>query len=81
MVNYPLSIEGIKFSALFSEMKDEIKISFRSKGNFDVNKFARKHFKGGGHANAAGGEAHGSLDEAVSKLVNILPEYKDELLK
>ena len=81
VVNYPLSIEGIKFSALFSEMKDEIKISFRSKGNFDVNKFARKHFNGGGHANAAGGEAHTSLDGAVSKFVSILPEYKDELLK
>ena len=80
-VNYPLSIEGIKFSALFMEMKDEIKISFRSKGNFDVNKFARKHFRGGGHANAAGGEAQGSLDDAVLKFVNLLAEYKEELLK
>lgn len=80
-VNYPLSIEGIKFSAFFMEMSDEIKISFRSKGNFDVNKFARKHFNGGGHANAAGGEAHGSLDDAVSKFVSTLPEYKDSLLK
>ena len=80
-VNYPLSIEGVKFAALFMEMKDEIKISFRSKGNFDVNKFARKHFSGGGHSNAAGGEAHTSLDDAVSKFVSILPEYKDSLLK
>lgn len=96
-VNYPLSIEGIKFSALFMEMNDarpnepsgrEIKISFRSKGNsvssaggFDVNKFARRHFSGGGHANAAGGEAHGSLDDAVLKFVSVLPEYKDELLR
>ncbi len=80
-VNYPLSIEGIKFSALFMEMPDEIKISFRSKGNFDVNKFARKNFSGGGHANAAGGETHGSLDEAVTKFVSLLPEYKDQLLK
>jgi phosphoesterase RecJ-like protein len=80
-VNYPLSIEGIKFSAFFMEMPDEIKISFRSKGNFDVNQFARKHFSGGGHANAAGGETHGSLDEAVTRFVNLLPEYKDKLLK
>ncbi len=80
-VNYPLSIEGIKFSAMFMEMSDEIKISFRSKGNFDVNKFARKHFNGGGHANAAGGEAQGSLDDAVLKFVSVLPEYKDSLLK
>ncbi|MBI3502791.1 MAG: bifunctional oligoribonuclease/PAP phosphatase NrnA [Bacteroidetes bacterium] len=81
VVNYPLSIEGIKFSALFTELKGEIRISFRSKGNFDVNKFARKHFSGGGHLNAAGGEAHTTLDEAVTRFVNILPEYKDELLK
>lgn len=91
VVNYPLSIDGIRFSALFTEMsaksgyasggKDEIKISFRSSGNFDVNKFARKHFSGGGHLNAAGGEAHTTLDEAVTKFVSILPEYKDELLR
>lgn len=81
VVNYPLSIEGIKFSALFMETKGEIKISFRSKGNFDVNKFARKHFTGGGHANAAGGEANTSLDEAVLKLISVLSEYKEQLLK
>ncbi len=81
VVNYPLSIEGIKFSAMFMEMKDAIKISFRSKANFDVNKFARKHFNGGGHANAAGGEADTSLDDAVSKFVSILSEYKEELSK
>lgn len=81
VVNYPLSIQGIRFSALFAEMKDEIKISFRSKGNFDVNKFARKHFNGGGHLNAAGGEAHATLDETVTKFVNILTEYREELVK
>lgn len=81
LVNYPLSVEGIRFSALFIEMKDEIKISFRSKGNFDVNKFARKHFTGGGHLNAAGGEAHTMLDEVLTNFVNLLPEYKDQLLK
>ena len=63
------------------EMKDEIKISFRSKGSFDVNKFARKNFNGGGHINAAGGEAHATLDEALTGFVNLLPEYKDELLR
>lgn len=79
LVNYPLSIEGIRFSALFTETKEEIRISFRSRGSFDVNKFARKNFSGGGHANAAGGESHTTLDEAVLAFVNLLPEYKDEL--
>ena len=81
LVNYPLSIEGIHFSALFLETKGEIRISFRSKGNFDVNKFARKNFNGGGHVNAAGGEGRGTLDATVLKFVNLLPEYKEELLK
>lgn len=79
LVNYPLSIEGVKFSALFTEAKGEIRISFRSKGTFDVNKFARKNFNGGGHSNAAGGESQTTLDEAVLAFVNLLPEYKDEL--
>ena len=81
LVNYPLSVEGIKFSAFFVEMKDEIKISLRSKGNFDVNKFARKHFNGGGHMNAAGGEANSTLDEVLTQFIQMLPEYKDQLLK
>jgi phosphoesterase RecJ-like protein len=81
LVNYPLSIEGIHFSALFTEAKGEIRISFRSKGTFDVNKFARKNFNGGGHLNAAGGEAHATLDAAVLNFVSLLPGYKDELLK
>lgn len=80
-VNYPLSIDGIRFSAMFMEMRDEIKISFRSKGSFDVNQFARKHFNGGGHANAAGAESKLSLDDTVLKFINLLPDYKDQLLK
>ncbi len=79
LVNYPLSIDGVRFSALFTEAKGEIRISFRSKGNFDVNKFARRNFNGGGHSNAAGGESKTTLDAAVLAFVNLLPEYKEEL--
>jgi len=50
----PLSINGIDFTALFVEKDGFIKLSFRSKGSFSVNDFARVHFKGGGHLNAAG---------------------------
>ncbi|UCH15512.1 MAG: bifunctional oligoribonuclease/PAP phosphatase NrnA, partial [Bacteroidales bacterium] len=57
-VNYPLSIKDTCFSALFIERDDHIKISFRSKGDFAVNEFAKKHFNGGGHLNAAGGESY-----------------------
>ena len=80
IVNYALSIEGIHFSAFFVERDDEIKTSFRSQGNFNVNLFARKHFSGGGHANAAGGMSDLTLDETIIKFISLLPEYKEELV-
>ena len=49
LVNYPLTIKGIKLVALIIDRDEEIKCSFRSKDNFDVNSFARKYFDGGGH--------------------------------
>ncbi len=79
VVNFALSIEGIRFSAFFVERDGIIKISFRSKGKFDVNQFARKHFNGGGHANAAGGMSKLSLKETIDKFVSLLPEYKKQL--
>ena len=75
-VNYPLSIGGVVFSALFIEKADKIKISFRSRGTFPVNLFSGKHFSGGGHLNAAGGESNLSLDQTIEKFVGLLPEYK-----
>ncbi len=65
LVNYPFSIKGIAFCALFTESDGIIKISFRSKGKIDVNAFARKHFSGGGHINAAGGKSTLSLEATI----------------
>ncbi|GAH30453.1 unnamed protein product, partial [marine sediment metagenome] len=54
IIDLATTLDNTEISILFRETKDnKIKISFRSKGNFDVNKFAGK-FKGGGHPNAAG---------------------------
>jgi phosphoesterase RecJ-like protein len=78
-VNYPLSIKDIKFTALFTERKDKVKISFRSRGSFAANAFAEKNFSGGGHLNAAGGESTLTLNETIEKFLNILPEYAPEL--
>jgi len=74
IVNYGLTIKGIHFAAIFIEHQEEkiIKISFRSQGSFDVNEFAREHFNGGGHINAAGGKSHLSLAETVSRFEEIL---------
>ncbi|MDO9037095.1 MAG: bifunctional oligoribonuclease/PAP phosphatase NrnA [Lutibacter sp.] len=82
IVNYGLSVEDVIFAAIFIEDVEQklIKISFRSKGNFSVNKFARKHFNGGGHDNAAGGKSLLSLEETITKFLNIIPKFKKELL-
>lgn len=82
IVNYPFSIKGIRFCAFFSEGEGKIKISLRSKGRFDVNQFARKHFNGGGHINAAGGRGNvNNLDDTIKEFLALLPDYKKEILK
>ncbi len=74
VVNYGLSIKGIHFAAIFIEHKDEniIKISFRSQGSFDVNQFAREHFNGGGHVNAAGGKSYESMKNTLIKFEDLI---------
>lgn len=76
IVNYGLSIKGIVFTAIFIENTDEkiIKISFRSQGDFDVNQFARDHFNGGGHRNAAGGRSEVSMEETIVKFENLVAQ-------
>ena len=80
-VNYGLSVSGIVFAAIFIENEQEqmVKISFRSKGTFSVNDFARRHFQGGGHINAAGGRSDVSLQQTVEEFISILPQYKTSL--
>ncbi|MDQ8012796.1 MAG: bifunctional oligoribonuclease/PAP phosphatase NrnA [Flavobacterium nitrogenifigens] len=78
IVNYGLSIRGIVFTAIFIENREEkiIKISFRSQGGFDVNQFARDHFNGGGHVNAAGGRSEASMEETVNKFEDLVKKLK-----
>lgn len=78
-VNYPLSVKGIIFSAIFIEKKDQVKASFRSKGNFAANQFSAKHFNGGGHRNAAGGECDLDMESCLKHFTELLPQYKAEL--
>lgn len=74
LVNYPLSIANIRFATLITERADEVKLSFRSKGDFDVSEFARKYFNGGGHFNASGGRTTESFTETVTSFKKILSE-------
>lgn len=78
-VNYGLSIKGVIFTAFFSDRIDYIHISFRSKGLFDVNLFARKYFNGGGHRNASAANYYGSLENAIALFENALSDYEGEL--
>lgn len=74
LVNYPLSISGIRFSTMITERGDEVKMSFRSKGDFDVSTFARENFNGGGHFNAAGGRSTENLEDTVARFKQILSD-------
>jgi phosphoesterase RecJ-like protein len=79
LVNYPLSIEGIKLAAIIIDRGEERKCSFRSKGNFDVNTFARKYFGGGGHFNAAGGQSKEPLEKVVEEFKRAMKENREQL--
>ncbi len=79
VVNYPLMMEKINVSILLSERDNQIRISFRSKGDFSVNDVARQHFKGGGHRNAAGGKSFVSMDETIKRIKEVFGNYKEEL--
>lgn len=81
VVNYALSIKNVSFAALFTEKSDRIRISFRSKGDFSVNDFAREHYKGGGHRNAAGGDSFISMELTLAEFEELLITYKDDLNK
>lgn len=69
-VNFALTTKGVKIGILFFELKDGIKISFRSKGKIPVNKLAQE-FGGGGHLNAAGTRLHNTkLDDILPKIIS-----------
>src|SRR2546425_305226 len=77
VVNDLLSIDGVRVGVLFKEMEGgRTKLSFRSKGDLDVNRLASR-FGGGGHTNAAGAIVEGGLEETIRR---VLPSCR-ELLK
>ena len=79
LINYPQAIQGIKLVAVVIDRDEERKWSFRSKGNFDCNEFARKYFEGGGHFNAAGGRSSDPLDVTVKKFIQAVKENAELL--
>ena len=82
IIDVAATLDNNEISILFRETKDnKIKISFRSKGNFDVNKFAGK-FNGGGHPNAAGclcsGKMYKIKDKILSQLFKEIKSCEEE---
>lgn len=74
-VNYPLIIQSVSMSAMFIETRNFIRISLRSRGDVDVNLFARKYFEGGGHKNASGGKSFRSLADTLTYFRASAEEY------
>lgn len=79
LVNLPLSIENIQVSVQITERKEKVKLSFRSKGDIPVNLWAKEHFNGGGHRNAAGGQMPLPLENVVRKLWETTPWFFEQI--
>ncbi len=77
-VNYPLTIKRMKLSAIFIAHRKFIRVSLRSRGDVDVNLFARKYFNGGGHHNAAGGKSFVSMRETIEHFKRSIEEFAAE---
>jgi phosphoesterase RecJ-like protein len=75
LVNYALSVDGVKMAAFIKEDENKVKMSFRSKGDVPVNEFSGAHFSGGGHKNAAGGVSFESFDETIEKFEKVIYEF------
>jgi phosphoesterase RecJ-like protein len=79
-VNYGLSLSSVKFTAFFTEREERVRISFRSKDEFDVNIFASTYFNGGGHKNASASYHYDSLENTLKYFVEVVknhPELKN----
>ena len=75
VVEHARSIEGTRLALFFRDLGyGKVKVSFRSTGEVDVNRFAR-NFGGGGHARAAGALIPGSLAEVRQRVIDDARAY------
>jgi len=75
IAEHPRSIGGTRLAVFFRDLgHDKVKVSFRSTGDVDVNKFA-KQFAGGGHARAAGALIEGDLEVVRRKVIAAAREF------
>ncbi|CUS77594.1 phosphoesterase RecJ domain-containing protein [Candidatus Kryptonium thompsonii] len=70
-----LKIAGVRVAIFILELKDGIKLSFRSKGEIPINELA-KEFGGNGHKNAAGARLYNiTLDEVINQVIQKAEKY------
>jgi phosphoesterase RecJ-like protein len=75
IVEHPRSISGTRLALFFRDLGyGKVKVSFRSTGDVDVNRFART-FGGGGHAKAAGALIPGSMEDVRMRVVSAARAY------
>ena len=75
IVEHPRSIMGTRLALFFRDLGyGKVKVSFRSTGQVDVNRFARE-FGGGGHAKASGALIVGTLDQVRERVVSAAKSY------
>lgn len=75
IAEHPRSIGGTRLAVFFRDLgHDKVKVSFRSTGDVDVNKFA-KQFGGGGHARASGALIEGNLEVVRRRVVAAAREF------
>lgn len=79
LVNYALSVSGIRLAALIIDRTERVKLSLRSIGDIPCNEICNIYFSGGGHKNAAGGQSTAPMTEVVETFKSILPKYKNLL--
>jgi phosphoesterase RecJ-like protein len=69
-INVPLTVKGVVVSVLVKEDTNGlVKVSMRSKGNYDVSKVALEN-GGGGHKNAAGYKSKYKFNDAYAKAID-----------
>lgn len=80
LANECISLKNIVFGCLITEREGGVRLSFRSRGDFDVNIIANQDFNGGGHKNASGADSDKNPEETAIYLEEILQKYKEQLL-
>jgi phosphoesterase RecJ-like protein len=73
IVNYILMVRNMKMAVFVSEQQNVTKLSFRSKGNINVQEICHTYFNGGGHRNASGGQMKASIQDTLLKVKEIIP--------